>query len=179
MRHLKYFRVYEAGVSSSALLSDKNKLSSIELRDIISEHLLQFKPNIDEPKDSIYWKYNEDDRRLIPNVILNMSKYGVCYDISFVSDFLVNLKNINKDLLFIHNDIFDILSDFFYPQRPILSKFEFFGHKISGQKDGRKLEVQDITDEADNLVEKLKYEDLKGGYGTNNKSIFVQFIIKQ
>jgi hypothetical protein len=174
MRYLKYFRVYETGVSSSVILSDKTKPRPTQLQDIISEHLLQFKPNIDEPKDSIYWKYSEGERKLIPNVSLNMSKYGMCYDISFVSDFPVNLKNINKDLLFIHNDIFDILSDFVYPQRPILSKFEFFGHKISGQKDGRTLEVQDITDEANDLVDKLKNTDLE----SNNKSIFVQFILK-
>jgi hypothetical protein len=60
-----------------------------------------------------------------------------------------------------------------------MSKFDFFGHKISGDRDGRTLQVQDITDDVNDLVEKLKYQSskLSRDLEANHKLILIQFII--
>jgi hypothetical protein len=163
MKHIKLFDNFSS-INSKELENDINLyLSELGVFDV------------NEPKDSPYWNYNDVNRKLITSVTFNESKYGLVCDITFFSDFPLELKNTNKGLLFVHNDIFDLVSEYFYPKYPTMSKFEFFGHKIHGNKDGRTLEVQDITDEANELVDSLKDQDLKSGY----KSIFIQYIIKQ
>lgn len=176
MKHLKLFENFKLNESGFKRTSKVDYLNSKEIENSINDYLSRFSPNIDEPEDSPYWKYNDNPRRLVPSVSLNDSKYGLVCDVAFVCDYPVNFKNINKDLLFIHNDIFDIVSDYCYPKYPTMSKFEFFGHKISGQKDGRTLEVHDIISKANDLVEKLKNESTE--LEANYKIMLIQFIIK-
>lgn len=175
---MKYIKIFENFINENGFSSNSTieHLNSKEIENSINHHLSYFSPNIDEPEDSPYWDYNDNPRKLIPRVSLNNSKYGIVCDVAFVSDYPVNMKNINNDLLFIHNDIFDIVSDFSYPRDIVMSKFDFFGHKISGNKDGRTLEVQDITDKANDLVEKLKNQSTE--LQANYKLILIQFIIK-
>jgi hypothetical protein len=168
MKHIKLFNSFKINEDSSMSSKELEK----ELENNINSYLSKF--DINEPKDSPYWNHNDSNRKLITSVTFNESKYGLVCDVTFVSDFPLELKNINEDLLFIHNDIFDLVSKYFYPKKPIMSKFDFFGHKINGNKDGRTLEIQDITDKANDLVDSLKYQDLKSSY----KSIFIQFIVK-
>jgi hypothetical protein len=172
MKYLKLFekfnslKIYESGFKSKEIESKIKK-------DII-KYLSRFEPNIDEPEDSPHWIHNNDSRKLNPSVSLNDGKYGIVCDISFPCDIKLDLQNINKELLFIHNELYDIVSDYFYPKFPTLSKFEFFGHKISGQKNGRTLEIEDIREKADELVEKLMDEPLV----TNYNPVLIQFTIK-
>ncbi len=181
MKHIKLFEKFKLNESGFKGNSTVEGLNSKEIENSINNHLSRFSPNIEEPKDSPYWDYNDNPRKLVPSVSLNNSKYGIVCDVAFVSDYPVNLKNINKDLFFIHNDIFDIVSGFSNSKNIVMSKFDFFGHKISGDRDGRTLQVQDITDEANDLVEKLKYQSskLSRDLEANHKLILIQFIISE
>jgi hypothetical protein len=171
---MKYLKLFER-FNSPKIYESRFRSKEIEskIKEDIIIYLSRF-DQINEPEDSPYWIHNNESRKLNPFVSLCDNKYGIVCDISFPCSFELYLQNINKELLFIHNEICDIVSHYFYPKFPTLSKFEFFGHKISSQKNGRTLEIEDIGEKADELVKELMDEPLAVDYNP----MFIQFTIR-
>lgn len=181
MRYLKLFEDYI--LLESGLKFDKEIQSAIES----SLSQSKFIPHIYEPEDSEYWGLSgvhasPGQRKYPVQVQVNRSKYGIVCDISLSSVHTVNSKDVNSEIKRSYNDILDTIialqsgdSSIEGTGYPVLSKFRFFGHEIVGQKDGRELKVEDITDKVDELMNKLENEEIDAEY----ESIFMQFIIPE
>ena len=80
------------------------------------------------------------------------SKYGTIIDVSFSSDYpIVADDRMNRwsDYLM---EINDLISEHFN-SKATLCGFKFFGKEVIGQKDGRTLEVEDVTTKFDELFD--------------------------
>ena len=71
----------------------------------------------------------------------------------------------------IHNDIFDILSEYSYPNELRITKYELFDNKIVGQKDGDNIE--DITYKIEQLVDNLRGKDLISKF----QPLYIQYLV--
>lgn len=169
---------FKSFVNESGLSSDVKHLSvsSKKLKEEIFEIGLSFVDRLPSVTYGVVdTEYKEIERYLFPSITTNISKYGTIYDIQFIlsspsgkgaqiSDMIDKISNI-------HNDIYDILSEYSYPNELRITKYKLFGNKIVGQKDGNNIE--DITDKIEQMVDDLRDKDLI----SNFQPLYIQFLI--
>ena len=126
---------------------------------------------------------NEKEQRFFVSVSGNKSKYGTMIDISFSSDNSIEYDESDMERMsrWVINlsDINYLISDYFH-REVILCEFEFFDKRAIGKKDGRTLQVEDVTPQFEMALENFIDLQIACQNFTSNKTrpINLKFLVK-
>jgi len=99
---------------------------------------------------------NEKEKRFFVSVAGTKSKYGTIIDISFSLDSSIGYDELDMERMtrWINHlmDLNNLVSGYFNSE-VILCEFEFFGKTAIGKKNGRTLEVEDVTHQFEMALE--------------------------
>lgn len=171
MKHLKPFFLFESGIPTAKL-----KPLNDAIKNLFND--AKFQPHIDDIN-----QYTGGNRKFFVFVDASESKFGTVYDVYFRQDDSkpsVEESKINSEIKWSYVDILHLILDHTETSSgaAVMSKFEYFGHKLEGQKNGHLLTVEDVTPEAKEYLESIDEED-SGLISNEYVPIYFQFIVKK
>lgn len=136
MNKIKSFKVFESGLRYTYTQDIQ-----ISINELFSEE--RFLPHINQEN-----QWTGGMRKFNIGVIANESKWGIQYEVSFRTSDVVDLELVNEEIKHSWRDIMDIIMDKAKVNGQLkITKFNYFGHKGEGRKNGHTMQIEDVTNE--------------------------------
>lgn len=162
MKNIKSFKLFESGLPYSY-----SQDIQIAINNLLLE--MRFQPHINQINQ---WTGNM--RKFSVSVVANESKWGIQYEVYFRLDQPVGISLVNSEIKSCPRDIMETIMDRSKSNGQVkLTKFDYFGHSVTGEKNGHTGEVQDVTARLEDVIEL----DEVGPKPDSNCPIMLQFTV--
>lgn len=193
MKHIKLFEnflnsIQESGISNIEVKELTDKISDLLYNDYYarkeeykeSDYLGKDEPVEDDEYPEHFGLPDPNNVNLTVRVDCNQSKYGLKVDVNFGSSTFLDWKKLNPDLKQTTNfveDIIDIIENHQGATVKLIA-YKYFGQNAEGQKDGRKLEIEDVLPKLRTVVEKFHNDELPTLSKEMYQPMYFAFIVK-
>lgn len=193
MKHIKLFEnflnsIQESGISDIEVKELTDKISDLLYNDYYarkeeykeSDYLQKDEPVEDDEYPEHSGLPDPNNVNLTVRVDCNQSKYGLRVDVNFFSSTFLDWKKLNPDLKQTTNfveDIIDIIKNNQVSTVKLIA-YKYFNQKAEGQKDGRKLEIEDVLPKLETVVKKFHNNELPTVSEEMYQPMYFAFIVK-
>jgi len=164
MKHIKNFRIFESGMPNKLAEELKKEIEALmdERYSPNTSREIEYDPHGESSKDF-------KSGKIYTKVFANDSKYGKTIEVAFLFDPLLKWGELNEDFRqpTIALDVIDAI-EAIEGKRARLIGFNIFGDKQLGQKDGRSLQIEDMTDKLTEKIDSMDTEATSGEYSFMN-----------